>query len=117
MAPRARPRSPSSTPSGIWRATITRVDGQLVYVDVPRLAAGVEWGPCAMVAGLWTVGAVTGGVTAGEETTGPASAGEAHTHEHPHTHDTGVDLAAGDRVLVAFVEGRANDLVVVGRLP
>lgn len=86
-------------PSGVYRATVTRTAVEGTWVTVDRLGVH-EYGPVDVLAGSWTAGAVTG----------PASAGTAHTHP------AGVTLAQGDRVLVAFVEGRPNDIVVLGRL-
>ncbi|KWW97393.1 hypothetical protein LI90_4365 (plasmid) [Carbonactinospora thermoautotrophica] len=73
-----RSQSPGA---GVWVGTVTRVEGGALYVEVPRLAPGLEFGPCLAV-------------------------------EVP-----GVAWAAGDRCLVACLEGRVDDLAVIGRLP
>jgi len=86
---------------GVWRGTITRVDGSRAWVRVERLGRQHEYGPCDVAEGPWTAGR-------GTEIAGIAEA---------HAHGLGADLAAGDRVLVAFLEGRRDDLVVLARLP
>lgn len=96
--PRPAPRSPGK--AGVWRGTVVRVaaDGR-PYVTVARLSRGTTFGPCDVLEGPWSSGL---DVTAG-------GAG-------PHTHGAGADLAAGDRVLVAPLEGRPDEVVVLGRL-
>lgn len=91
--------SPPRQPSGIWRGTVARVTAAgSVYVTVDRLTGVHEFGPVTVAQGPWTPGLSTSSASA-------------------HSHGLGEDLAAGDRVLVAFVEGRANDVVVLARLP
>lgn len=99
--PPLRPRrARSEEPSGVWRAQVTRVGGGGVYVTVARLAGTrYEWGPCPIVAGPWAP--LTTAVGAGPDA---------------HVHELGPALVAGDRVLVAFVEGKPNDVVVIGRI-
>lgn len=64
--------------AGVYVGTVTRVDAAGgVYVDVPRLTAGLEYGPCVALA--------AGG---------------------PYT--------PGARVLVAALEGRRDDVAVLG---
>lgn len=67
------------TPAGVYRATITRVDGPFVWVRAPRLAATVDYGPLEIV-------------------------------------ETATTIAVGDRVVVAFLEGIPDQLIVIGRL-
>lgn len=64
--------------AGVWRGRVTRVVDGYPYVELPRLAAGYEYGPLEALVSVSSV-------------------------------------AVGDRVLVAFVEGRADDPVIVGR--
>lgn len=86
--------------AGLWRGTVTRVEAGTgrPYVEVPRLTPGFEYGPLPFVTA--DAGAATE----------PAGA-DAHTHAL-----TPRPWAAGDRVLVGFLEGRNDDLVVLGRL-
>lgn len=84
---------------GAWRGVVTRVTGGLAYVEIPRLARGHEYGPVEHVQGVFSPALST--ETAGD----PA-----------HAHGLGVDLAAGDRVLVLFVEASRDSPVIVGRL-
>jgi hypothetical protein len=82
--------------------TVVRIDATTgrPYVQVDRRTGEHPLGPCP----------VNDALPVDELTTGPASAGTAHTHEH------GTPLAVGDLVLVGYVEGRRNDAVVVCRL-
>lgn len=86
----------------IYRAKVTRVNAEGAFVTIARLAGAHEFGPLEVVEGPWTEGL-------------ESQAGEAGPESH--THGLGVDLDAGDRVLVAAIEGRRDDFVVVGRLP
>lgn len=89
------------SPSGIYRAVVARVTATgAVYVTVDRLTGPHEFGPVTIAQGPWTAGLATEAAGVG-----------------PHAHGLGVDLAKGDRVVVAFVEGRVNDVVVLARLP
>lgn len=114
-APSPRPTT-GRGPSGVWRATVTRVvPDEGIYVTIPRLAGiAYEWGPSWMLSGPWTPGAITDGVL-DEVPTEVAAGPEPHVHQMPHVHPLGVPIDAGDRVLIAFVEGRPNDVVVLGR--
>lgn len=86
---------------GVWRGTVDRVgaDGR-PWVTVPRRGGRWSFGPCPVLEGLWTAGGLTG-----------AAGGHAHAHVAP----AGL-LAAGDDVLVAFIEGVPDLVVVLGRL-
>lgn len=94
------------TASGVWRGVVTRVAGGRPFVEVARFAAGREFGPLEVLQGPWTVGLRTEAEAGGAGESAFAS----------HTHGAGLDLAAGDRVLVAFVEGNPDSPVVLGRL-
>lgn len=107
--PAPGPAPDRSRPTGVWRGVVTRLSGGLPMVEVPRLARGYEFGPCETLYGPWTAGALTGADGGHTDSGGTV---------HPdHTHPAGSPLAAGTRVLVAFVEGRPDDVVVVGVLP
>lgn len=43
-----RPNRPAAPPAGagVHQGRVTRVDGGEVYVELPRVAAGLEFGPC-----------------------------------------------------------------------
>lgn len=73
-------RATASSGGGLWLGTVTRLDAAGAYVEVPRLAAGYEYGPARY----------------------PAE-------------DAGI-LAAGDDVVVAFLEDGLDELVVLVRL-
>lgn len=103
-SPRAAQRGRSM--NGVWRGKVVRVVGTAAYVEIPRLARGRELGPVEVLEGPWTAGLRT------EEESG--GGGEASFAAH--THGAGVDLAPGDRVLVAFIEGSVDQPVVLGRL-
>lgn len=93
--PTGRRRPDPSAPSGVWRATVARAAPLEVVVD--RLA-----------------GARTFRVLGWADTLDVTATGVAGDPAHAHTVTPAV--AAGDRVLVAFVEGRPNDLVILCRL-
>lgn len=90
-------------PTGIWRGRVTRVVGNTAFVVIPRLSPGREYGPAEVAQGPWTAGATTEDAVSGAD---PA-----------HSHGTGVDLAKDDRVIVGFIEGRADEVVIIARLP
>ena len=83
----------------IERGTITRVVGRTVYVEVPKLGLGVEFGPCEVA---WQSAATESGSTGGAFDGAPA-----HTHPLPVP-------KVGQRVLVAPVHGIPDDVVVLG---
>lgn len=83
----------------IERGTITRVVGRQVYVEVPRLGIGVQFGPCDVA---WQSAETLEG-SAG----GPFDGAPAHTHLLP-------ALAVGMKVLVSPVHGIPDDIVVLG---
>lgn len=84
-------------PTGNWRGTVSKVDGSRLFVTIPRLSPGRQYGPVEVGDGPWT------------STTGPGGS-------DGHTHPSGTPLAVGDRVLVGFVEGNVDDVVVITRL-
>jgi hypothetical protein len=91
-----------------YLGTVTRVevDGR-PYVLVPRRAGAHEYGPCLVLQGLWTPALTTEAAAGGAGDDAFAS----------HVHGLGVDLTAGDRVLVTFALDVAGELaVVLGRL-
>ncbi len=96
------------------RATVTKVDAQGVYVEVPKLGLGVTFGPCQVLLAPFVA-----------DHTGR---GEGHSHSDPdgnvglesvHRHPLSGGRAAmrvGHEVLVTTVNGIKEDLVVLGRL-
>ncbi len=76
----------------IERGRIVRVVGRQVYVEVPRLGLGVQFGPCDVA---WQSARTLGG------------GADAHTHALPAP-------AVGQQVLVAAVHGIPDDVVVLG---
>lgn len=91
----------------LWRAKVSRIKAGRPYVVIPRLTGkDHEYGPLDIVEGPWTAGLET------EETAG--GGGDASFAAHAHV--LGAELAAGDRVLVGFLEGRRDDPVIIGRL-
>ena len=97
----ARPRSGDTTNAGVYLGRVTKVDGRVCYVELPSLAAGLEYGPARYPAG-YGPGAVTGENTATETL-------EAHAHPFRR-------LSAGDNVVVAFQAGRRDAIVVLAVL-
>lgn len=95
-----------TAPRGVWRASVARVADGRAFVRVDRLS-GHEYGPVDVIEGVWTDETIT-------------SADGAHTHtglsDGVHTHGVAVPLASGDKVLVCFIEGRPDEVVVLGRL-
>lgn len=89
-------------PSGVYRAVVTEANGARYKVRIPTLGSRVHYGPVEMVENPYTDGL----------TTGLSADDEPHTHPH-----RPLPLAVGDRVVVAFLEGRQDDLVILGRLP
>lgn len=129
--------------AGVYIGTVTRVTGAECYVEVPRLAAGFEYGPARYPANLNATGPAAATSSAGDhghgsagdhahsytDNTGVGSTGGAtstaggHAHgsagEHTHTLEglaAGNRLEPGDEVAVAFLEGGRDELVVLVRL-
>lgn len=91
--------------AGMFRGVVRSVTAEgRATVVVPRLGRGHVYGPAQVLEGGWTPGALTG----------PVDGAVAGLEAHQHT--AGAPLAAGDEVLVAFLEGRVDDLVILGRL-
>lgn len=101
--------------AGAWHATVSRVAGARVYVEVPRLAPGRVFGPCDMLEFPGTAGVETD-----DTEPDPVVVGDhgAHTHgEHRHAAEAPAKrLKKGDRVLALFLEGNVERPVVVGRI-
>lgn len=96
---------------GVWQATVTRVEPGRVWIEIPRLTPGGEYGPCPVLQGVWTEQYRT------EEETVATHPGVAPHAPHSHLVAPLADvLAAGDEVIVASVEGFADRWVVLGRL-
>lgn len=85
--------------SGVWRGTVTRITDAGVFIRVAR-QTGHEYGPVEIAEGLYTAGLTT-------------ALDGMHAHALQPTDHL---LAVGDSVLVAFLEGRDNDPVVITRL-
>jgi hypothetical protein len=90
-------------PQGVWRGKVHRVDGNHAWVRIPRYSGARVYGPCDV---YLPPAAVATSIGATSALTGTASG-------HQHTVSV-VPLTEGDDVLVAFVEGRADDVVVIG---
>lgn len=90
--------------TGVWRATVEGVTADGVFVKVPRLNRSHVFGPCIMLEGIdMLAGAATG------EAAGP------DLHRHATVDPAVAPLEKGNRVLVTFIEGRVNDVAVLGR--
>lgn len=83
----------------IERGTITRVQGRKVYVEVPKLGLGVQFGPCDVA---WQ-----SEFTEVVDPDGPFQQDSPHRHALP-------KLKVGQKVLVAPVHGIPDDVVVLG---
>lgn len=81
----------------IERGTITRVSGRQVFVEVPKLGVGMEFGPCDVA---WQ-----------SDQTLPANDGGTGATSHSHNLPA---PAVGQRVIVATIHGIPDDLVVLG---
>lgn len=96
---------------GVWRARVTQIKNGRPYVVISRLSGELEYGPLELLEGVYTLeGLVT------EDTAGGAGDGSFEAHGHVLFAGASRALKAGDRVLVAFVEGRTDDPIVLGRL-
>lgn len=88
-----------SPPLGIYRGEVTRFDFGQPFIKIARLTGDYEYGPLAVLEGPWSIGATA-------QANGPDL----------HAHDVSSTLVAGDKVLVAFLEGVPDDPVILGRL-
>lgn len=83
----------AALPDRMYRATITRATPQGLYVIVPKLGIGVEYGPCQYSRALLDVIAAAN-----------------------HDHNIQTVWPPGTQVLVTTVNGVPEDLVVLGAL-
>lgn len=111
-----------TTPQGLWLANVTRISGHYAYVRFENYNPGAEFKtliaeglhafPNVAPADIKTTKTV---VTGGSH--GTHVYGETGDHTHPaHDHTYGRPLAVGDRVLCAFIQGRADVPVILARL-
>lgn len=77
-----------------YRATITKIGSDGIYVIVPKLGRGVEYGPCQRLAAVTDV---QGG-------------------DYAHSHGTVAQYQPQQQVLVTTINGIPDDLVVLGAL-
>ena len=80
-----------------YRGTITRITGQGIFVIVPKLGSGVEYGPCLRISDVRSTEQGGGG-------------------DYWHGHGTVTRYVAGAQVLVSTINGVPDDLVVLGVL-
>lgn len=82
---------------GVWVGTVTRVQDSpaACWVRIPRLNRAADYGPVQYL-----------------EPSGHHASSEVDEHTHPAV----APLAVGDQVLCAFLEGRAENVIVLGRL-
>lgn len=92
----------TTRPIGVFRGVVVRVEGPHAWVHVPRLNATVDhaYGPLEVLQFPGSPGLETAN-------------GSGHTHA---LSVSGSLLAPGNRVLVAPVDGRPDDLIVLGRI-
>jgi hypothetical protein len=91
----------ATRPIGAYRGTVTRLDGPHVWVHVPHLndSPGHAYGPLQILEF-------------------PGLPGLATTTVDAHSHGLSANvLAVGNRVLVQPIDGRPDDLIVLGRIP
>lgn len=100
---------------GVYRARVTRISGGRPYVTIPRLAgSSYEYGPLDCLEGVYTLEGLETEDTA--RTSTPATSSDFAAHRHTLFAGPTRALQAGDRVLVAFVEGNRDDPIIIGRL-
>ena len=113
---------------GTYRGKVTRTDAQGVYVEVPKLGIGVEFGPLQVLmtpfiddmqtdaAGQHTHSvsvSVSDTYTGGGSGSGTAATAGDHRH---HLTSGRIALRRGHDVLVSTVAGVKEDLVILGRI-
>lgn len=100
------------------RGTVTRTDGQGVYVEVPKLGLGVEFGPCQVLTPPILNRATDLAGTHGHSVSHTMGGGPAETApDHRHTLTMGRPVyRRGDAVLVTTINGVKDDLAVLGLL-
>lgn len=79
-----------------YRGTITRITGAGIFLIVPKLGRGVEYGPCRSISTV-------------QPTTSEGS-------PYAHVHATVTQYQPGATVLVSTINGVPDDLVVLGVL-
>lgn len=103
-SPLSRRRRHHADPNpGVYIAKVTRVTGATCYVEIKSIAKGFEFGPAAYPAEYHSAATLSG------------SAPGAYDGAPPHTHPLR-ELAKGDKVAVAFLDGGTDDVVVLVRL-
>lgn len=96
-SPLTRPghRDASIPNPGVYIGKVTKVTGATCLVEIPRLARGYTYGPAPYPSEY--------------------GQGEDTANAEGHSHDLR-QLAKGDRVAVAFLEGGHDEVVVLARL-
>lgn len=104
------------------RGTVTRIGSEGVFVEVPKLGLGVEYGPCQVYAPAVLLGRTEeagGHAHTFSDSTGTGTVAGTTSSEAAHRHELVLGrlaLQVRDQVLVSTVNGVKEDLVVVGRL-
>jgi hypothetical protein len=117
----------------MYRGRVTRITVDGVFVEVPKLGLGVEYGPCEVMSPFVDMQTDPDGAASHSSHLHAFSASDpqggtvsgstdgAVISAHPdHIHGLTVGssaLASGDRVLLTSIGGIPDDLVILGVLP
>lgn len=103
---------------GVYRGIVTKIDGDgRPFVEVPHLASGYEYGPLDVLEGLYHIDGIQTSAVADHRHHIPGDGDTDLAGGHDHDTADAVDaLEAGNRVLVAFIDGDQDDPIVLGRI-
>jgi hypothetical protein len=104
------PEKSSSVPlqsNAVYVGTITSIEGNSAFVEVPQVASGFSFGPCLIAAG---------DVEVQVETTTTKNLDGLVTDVQTTVTKTRISPSVGDKVLCTFLNGSIDELVVLGSI-
>jgi hypothetical protein len=94
-------------PNSVYLGTVTRIEGNTAFVEVPQVAAGFSFGPCLIAAG---------DVSVVVQTTTTKNIDGVVTEVQTTVTKTRIPPPVGGKVLCTFLNGSIDELVVLGSI-